>query len=504
MLKHLVSLALAVLLGALNTTRAADRPNIILIYADDLGYGDVGCYGATKVKTPNIDRLAKEGLRFTDGHSASATCTPSRYALLTGEYAWRKKGTGVLPGNASLIVTPGRKTLAAELKRAGYATGVVGKWHLGLGTDAIDWNGEIKPGPLEVGFDYGFIVPATGDRVPCVYVENHRVFGLDPADPIRVSYGQPIGELPTGKANPHRLKLHPSHGHDQTIVDGISRIGYMKGGKSAFWVDEDMAGVLTRKAKSFIEEHASAPFFLYFATHDIHVPRVPNARFAGKTDMGPRGDVIAQLDWCVGEILETLDRRGLTNDTLIIFSSDNGPVVDDGYRDDAVKRLGAHRPAGPLRGGKYSAFEGGTRVPFLVRWPARVKPAVSNALVCQIDLLASLASLVGRKLGDGDALDSVDVLAALLGTSATGRDQLVEHAGVLSLRQGGWKLIEPGRGPRLLANTNTETGQAGEFQLYNLAEDLGETKESAALYPDRVRQMRALLDAIRQGTRSSR
>ena len=250
MLKQLVSLALAAHWGAL-ACQAADRPNIILIYADDLGYGDVGCYGATKVQTPNIDRLAREGLRFTDGHSASATCTPSRYALLTGEYAWRKRGTGVLPGNAPLIIPPGRTTLSAVLKKAGYATGVVGKWHLGLGDGAIDWNGEIKPGPLEVGFDYGFVIPATGDRVPCVYVENHRVFGLDPKDPIRVSYGQPIGDMPTGKANPERLKLHPSHGHDQTIINGISRIGYMTGGKSALWVDEDMADVLTAEGEAF-------------------------------------------------------------------------------------------------------------------------------------------------------------------------------------------------------------------------------------------------------------
>jgi arylsulfatase A-like enzyme len=501
--KRIVCLTLAAHLGTL-ACHAADRPNVILIYADDLGFGDVGCYGATRVKTPNIDRLAREGLKFTDGHSASATCTPSRYALLTGEYAWRKKGTGVLPGNASFIVAAGRKTLPAELKRAGYATGVVGKWHLGLGTGAIDWNGEISPGPLEVGFDYGFIVPATGDRVPCVYVENHRVAGLNPKDSIQVSYGPPIGDLPTGKANPERLKVHPSHGHDQTIVNGISRIGYMMGGKSALWVDEDMGDVLTRKATRFIEEHASAPFFLYFATHDIHVPRVPNARFVGKSEMGPRGDVIAQLDWCVGEILETLDRRGLTNDTLIIFSSDNGPVIDDGYRDDAVQRLGGHRPAGPLRGGKYSAFEGGSRVPFLVRWPNRVKPAVSNALVCQIDLLASLASLVGGKLGDQDAPDSFNVLAALLGTSATGRDHLVEHASVLSLRQGPWKLIEPGKGPPVLANTNTETGQSGEPQLYNLDEDLSETKNVAAQLPGRVQHMQGLLEAIRRGTESSR
>ena len=375
--KHL-ALICALNLTALTCCHAAERPNIILIYADDLGYGDVGCYGATKVETPNIDRLAREGLKFTDGHSASATCTPSRYAMLTGEYAWRKKGPGVLPGNAALIIPPGRTTLASVLKRSGYTTGVVGKWHLGLGNGAIDWNGEIKPGPLEVGFDYGFIIPATGDRVPCVYVENHRVAGLEPDDPIRVSYGQPIGDMPTGKANPEQLKLHPSHGHDQTIVGGISRIGFMSGGKSALWVDEDMADVLTRKANAFHRRARRRPFFLYFATHDIHVPRVPNSRFVGKTEMGPRGDAIAELDWCVGEILETLDRRGLAQDTLVIFTSDNGPVVDDGYQDDAVKRLGSHQPAGPLRGGKYSAFEGGTRVPFLVRWPARVKPGVSK------------------------------------------------------------------------------------------------------------------------------
>jgi arylsulfatase A-like enzyme len=498
--KRLAVLALSIQLGV-TVSRAADRPNIVLIYADDLGYGDVGCYGATKVQTPNIDRLAKEGLRFTDGHSPSATCTPSRYALLTGEYAWRKKGTGVLPGDASLIIAPGRTTLASQLKRAGYATGVVGKWHLGLGTGDLDWNGEIRPGPLELGFDYGFIIPATGDRVPCVYVENSGVAGLDPNDPIKVSYSKPIGNLPTGKTNPELLRVHPSHGHDQSIVNGISRIGYMTGGTRALWVDEDMADVLTRKAKGFIEEHVDSPFFLYFATHDIHVPRVPHHRFAGKTEMGRRGDAIVQFDWCVGQILETLDRRGLANNTLVILSSDNGPVVDDGYRDGAVTKLGDHRPAGPLRGGKYSAFEGGTRVPFLVRWPARVKPAVSKALVCQIDLLASLSDLAGAKINDGDGPDSIDVLAALLGTSATGRDHLVEHAGVLSLRQGQWKLIEPGRGPRVFANTNTETGQASAVQLYNLEEDLGETKNVATQYPDRVQTMHSLLDAIRDGRR---
>ena len=274
----------------------SNPPNVIIIYADDLGYGDVGCYGAKRVKTPNIDKLAAQGIRFLDAHAPSATCTPSRYAMLTGEYAWRQKGTGVLPGNAALIIQPGRLTLASLFKQAGYKTGVVGKWHLGLGKTGMDWNGDIKPGPLEIGFDYAFLMPATGDRVPCVYVENHRVVNLDLKDPIQVSFGQPIGNEPTGLKNPELLKLHPSHGHNQTIVNGISRIGYMSGGQSARWKDEDMADDFTRKAIAFIENHKAAPFFLYFATHDIHVPRVPHPRFVGKTDMGPRGDVIVQLD----------------------------------------------------------------------------------------------------------------------------------------------------------------------------------------------------------------
>ncbi|MBN1845413.1 MAG: sulfatase-like hydrolase/transferase, partial [Sedimentisphaerales bacterium] len=265
------------------------RPNVLLIYADDLGYGDVGCYGATRVKTPNIDRLAAQGLRFTNAHSSSATCTPSRYAMLTGEYPWRKKGTGVLPGSAGLIIEAGRTTLASIMQKAGYATGVVGKWHLGLGEGNVDWNGEIRPGPLEIGFDYSFLIPATGDRVPCVFVENRRVAGLDPADPIQVSYGKPVGTEPTGRDHPELLKMHPSHGHDQTIVNGISRIGYMSGGKTARWVDEDMADTITRKAVAFIENHRQKSFFLYFATHDIHVPRVPHPRFAGQSGLGPRG-----------------------------------------------------------------------------------------------------------------------------------------------------------------------------------------------------------------------
>src|SRR5215831_19342715 len=311
------------------SSQARTRPNIVLIYADDVGYGDLSCYGATRVRTPNLDRLAGAGVRFTNAHSTSATCTPSRYSLLTGEYAWRKRGTNVLPGDANLVIEPDRGTLPAMLREHGYRTAVVGKWHLGMGKGKVDWNAEISPGPREVGFDYSFVMPATGDRVPCVYVENGRVVGLDPTDPIRIDYEKPIGDEPTGKKNPELLKMRPSHGHDMAIVNGVSRIGYMTGGTSALWVDEDMADTCAKKATAFIAQIKMRPFFLYFATHDIHVPRLPNKRFDGKTPIGPRGDAIAELDWTVGQVLGALDRNGLVRNTLVIFSSDNGPVVDD-------------------------------------------------------------------------------------------------------------------------------------------------------------------------------
>jgi arylsulfatase A-like enzyme len=488
-------------LAAARASAAGTPPNIVYMYADDLGYGDVGCYGATRVKTPNLDRAAATGIRFTHAHSSSATCTPSRYSLLTGEYAWRHQGTGVLPGDASLIVQPGRYTLPAMLQQAGYRTGVVGKWHLGLGARDLDWNGEIRPGPLEVGFDYSFIFPATGDRVPCVFVENRRVVNLDPGDPIRVNYDRPFPGEPTGAANPELLKMRPSHGHDNTIVNGISRIGYMTGGTRARWVDEDMADTITGKAVAFLEQNRARRFFLYFATHDIHVPRVPHPRFAGKTDMGPRGDAIAELDWSVGRILDTLDRLKLTRNTMFVFSSDNGPVVDDGYRDQAVERLGDHRPAGPLRGGKYSAFDGGTRIPFVVRWPGTVKAGVSDAALSQVDLLASFAALTGQRLPDTAAPDSFNLLPVLLGKTKQGRPHIVEHAGALSLIEGDWKVIQPNRGAKR-NQTGNETGNDPEAQLFDLAHDLGEQNNLAAKNPEKVKEMLAKLAQIQQDGRT--
>ena len=482
------------------TAGAQNRPNVVLIYADDLGYGDVSAYGATRLKTPHVDRLAREGIRFTDAHSPAATCTPSRYAMLTGEYAWRKPGTGVLPGNAALIIEPGRPTLATVFQRSGYATGVVGKWHLGLGlAGGPDWNGEIHPGPNDIGFDSAFIMAATGDRVPTVYVENRRVVGLDRADPIAVSYDEPLGKAPTGRDNPNSLRVHPSHGHDQTIVNGISRIGYMTGGTTALWKDEEMADVFTRKAVGFIEQHRARPFFLFFALHDPHVPRTPHPRFVGATTLGPRGDAIAQLDWSVGEILSALDRLKLATNTLVLFTSDNGPVIDDGYRDDAIEKLGDHTPAGPFRGGKYSNFEAGTRVPFIVRWPRRVKPAVSDALVSQVDFIASFAALLDSPLKDARVRDSENTLPALLGTSTTGRSVLVEQAGSLALRQGQLKYISPGKGPQINPNTRTELGNDAEPQLYDLATDREERINLAAKQPEKVRELASVLDKIRIG-----
>ncbi|MBN2632075.1 MAG: arylsulfatase [Bacteroidales bacterium] len=485
---------------ALSGCKTTDSPNIILIYADDIGYGDLSCYGSN-LSTPNTDRLAAGGLRFTNAHCTSATSTPSRYSLLTGEYAFRKKGTGVLPGDASAIIAPGRFTVASLMRNAGYTTAVIGKWHLGLGpAGGPDWNSDITHQPLDIGFDYSYIIPATGDRVPCVYVENRRVSGLDPSDPIQVSFREKVGDWPTGRENPELLKMHPSHGHDMTIVNGVSRIGYMTGGRSALWVDEDMADVITDKAVKFIENNRDKPFFLYFATHDIHVPRMPNQRFEGKSGMGPRGDAILEFDWSVGEILNTVEKLGLARKTIIILSSDNGPVVDDGYKDRAVELLGDHKPAGKLRGGKYSAFEGGTRIPLIVSWERKIKQGVSDALFSQIDFLASLAALTGQVIPAEGAPDSQNNIDILLGKSKKDREWLVEHAsnGRLGVRKDEWKYIEPGPGPKVNVNVNIELGNDTLPQLYNLKTDPGETTNIAEQNPEILTGMKELLQSIRK------
>jgi arylsulfatase A-like enzyme len=483
--------------------RQKQKPNIVLIYTDDLGYGDVSCYGTSAITTPNIDRLARKGVRFTNAHATSATCTPSRFSLLTGKYAWRKEGTGVARGDASLIIPVSTTTLPGMLQKAGYNTAVIGKWHLGLGdAKGADWNGKITPGPIEIGFNYSFLIPATGDRVPCVFVENFEVVNLDKNDPIKVSYQGPVdSNAPTGKKNPELLKMHPSHGHDMTIVNGVSRIGHMTGGRSALWKDEDIADILVQKAGLYIGQQKSNPFFLYFSTHDIHVPRIAHARFVGKSGMGPRGDVLLQLDWTVGQLQSILEKNGLLENTLIIFTSDNGQVIDDGYKDEAVEKLGDHRPAGIYRGGKYSAFEAGTRVPFIVSWEGTIKPGKTNtALFSQIDLYASLADLAGGVIPEGQAPDSKNNLPVLLNRSKQSRDFLVEQSvnSTLSLVIGHWKYIEPSKGPKMNKETNTELGNLPEPQLYNLSDDPGETKNLATAYPERVKEMKEKMETIRK------
>jgi arylsulfatase A-like enzyme len=478
------------------------KPNVIYIYADDLGYGDLSCYGATKIRTPNLDRLAANGIRFTNAHSTSATCTPSRYALMTGQYPWRKKGTGILPGDAALIIPTDKTTLPKVFQHAGYKTAIVGKWHLGLANEvAKNWNGEISPGPNEVGFDYSFIFPATADRVPTVFIENHRVVGLDTNDLIAVDYKQKIGNEPTGRENPDLLKLKatPGHGHDQTIVNGIGRIGYMTGGKLARWTDEEMPLTFLQKAKDFIEANRKNSFFLHYALTEPHVPRMPSTLFKGKSGMGLRADAILQLDWTVGEIIKQVQASGIARNTIIIFTSDNGPVLDDGYVDGAVTELkNGHTATGPLRGGKYSILEAGTRVPFVLSWPGKVQPKTSAALICQMDLLASFSKFFNQAI-PGDAADSENVLDALLGKSNKGRSVLVEQGGALAIIKDEWKYIPPNDGPVNTGPTltNIETGNLNAPQLYNLKTDIGEKNNLAEKYPNKTKELAALLERIK-------
>ncbi len=479
------------------------KPNIVLIYTDDVGIGDVSCNGTSTVKTPNIDKLAANGVKFTNVHTTSATCTPSRFSLLTGSYAWRKQGTGIAPGDAALIIPTDKETLPAMLQNAGYTTGVVGKWHLGLGPKGgPDWNNDIKPGPKEIGFTYSFLMPATGDRVPCVFVENQKIVNLDKNDPITVSYTTPINaDDATGKKNPELLKMQPSHGHNMSIVNGVSRIGYMAGGKSALWVDEEIADVLVDKSIKFIDAHIKKPFFLYLATHDIHVPRMPHSRFVGKSGMGPRGDAILQLDWTVGAIVAALKNRKLLENTIIIFTSDNGAVFDDGYKDSAVEKLGNHKPNGLFRGGKYSAFEGGTRVPFILSWKGKVTEGkTSNTILSQVDLYASLAALTGQKIKADNAPDSRNYLASFLNKSDRSRDHVIEQSinNTLSIIVGQWKYIEPSNGSPINQNTNTELGNLKLPQLYNLKYDPGEKNNIADKEIERTQEMKGLLEKVKK------
>lgn len=479
-------------------------PNIIYIFADDLGIGDLSCYGATKVHTPNIDKLASQGLRFTNAYATSATSTPSRFGLLTGMYPWRQENTGIAPGNSELIIDTTCVTMADMLKEAGYTTAAVGKWHLGLGPKGgTNFNTLIKPNSQSIGFDYEFLIPATVDRVPCVFVENGRVVGLDQDDPISVSCEHKVGDWPTGEENPELVRLKPSQGHNNTIINGIPRIGWMTGGKSALWVDEEIADVITDKAKDFICKNQKEPFFLYMGTQDVHVPRVPHPRFLGKSGLGTRGDVILQLDWTIGEIMHTLDSLNIADNTLIVFTSDNGPVIDDGYQDEALEKLNGHTPMGIYRGGKYSAFEAGTRIPFIIRWPDRIKSGIQKALFSQVDFYRSIASLLNQSLADNVAPDSRDVHQVLLGEETTDRDYVVQHNlnNTLSIIKGQWKYIEPSNAPAVDIWTKIELGNSPSVQLYDLSVDKEEKHNIEAEHSEIVQQLSSLLNKVKSNSK---
>lgn len=478
---------------------AAERPNIVVIMADDLGYGDISCNGATEIQTPHIDRLAAEGQRFTSGYCSASTCTPTRFSFLTGTYAFRVKGTGIAPPNGPAIIKPGTETLPAILKRAGYATAVIGKWHLGLGDKAPDWNGELKPGPLEIGFDRCFLLPTTNDRVPQVFVEDHRVRNLDPADPLWVGDTKPSADHPTGQTHRDTLRMNWFNGHNGTIHNGISRIGFYTGGAKARFRDEDLGDEWVKQADRWMEQHRAEPFFMFFASHDIHVPRMPHERFQGKSKLGFRGDSILEFDWCVGEVMKSLDRLGLAEKTLVVLCSDNGPVLNDGYVDGAVEKLGAHTPAGPFSGGKYSVLEGGTRTPFITRWKGKIPAGVSEQVVCTIDLPHSFAALTEQKVAEAGCLDSQNVLPALLGEKAAkGRDSLLQQdngGNNFGLRAGDWKLVR-----------NRATGgmkkAVPQDKLFDLKTDPAEKTDLAAKQPTELKRLQEQLEQIIAAGRS--
>ena len=487
-MRHLffLNFILLISLNSCEVNTKLKSPNIIIIYADDLGYGDVSSYKMGKLNTPNIDKIANQGTRFTSGYSSSATCSPSRYALLTGTYPWRNKKAKILTG-ANLIIDTTEMTLPKMLKNEGYETGIVGKWHLGLGIDTINYNKKITPGPNEVGFNYSFIMPDTQDRVPTVYIENGNVINLDIEDPISVSFKKNFDGLPTGKENPELLSMMWEHGHNGSIINGIPRIGFMKGGEKAKWEDINMADVFLKRAKNYIKNVKTGPFFLFYTLQQPHVPRTPHPRFEGLSGMGPRGDAIIEADWCIGELFSYLEKNDLLKNSIVILTSDNGPVLNDGYYDDAIEKLGNHTPSGNLRGGKYSLFEAGTRVPFITYWKGKIKPQVSDEIVSQIDFLNSIASLIGSKIRsrDGKELDGV-----LFNNSGKGRSDLILEAQTkTALRSKNWILIPPHPGPKRNPNTNIESGRSNNFQLYNLNIDVSQQDNLAKSNPEKLDEM---------------
>ncbi len=480
-----------------NSIKIKNNPNIVFIYLDDLGYGDVSAYGATELQTPNIDKLADAGIKFTNGFATSATCTPSRYAILTGSYPWRNDNAKILPGTAPLIIDTAQTTIPEMLKKQGYKTAVIGKWHLGLGLGNVDWNKEVKPGPNQVGFDYSYIMAATQDRVPTVYLKDGFVENLDPSDPIQIDYDNEFEGEKTGYNSPELVTMKADKQHNNTIVNGVPRIGHMIGGEAARWSDIDMADHFLGKVQNYINEQKNqdSPFFLYYALQQPHVPRTPHPRFKGKSGMGPRGDAIIEADWVIGEFFKTLERNNLLENTLIVFSSDNGPVLNDGYQDDAEEKVGDHKPTGIYRGGKYSLFEAGTRVPFVTYWKGKITPSVSDALVSQLDLFNAIAELVGSDMRTDDGKNLLDVF---MGKSSQGREKLIiEAMSRTAFKKDDWVMIPPYKGPEVFKGKNIETANDNTYQLYNLKEDPSQQNNLAQSKPLKLEKMKEEFREIR-------
>lgn len=504
----ILALAFLIVSQTANTYAANQPPNVVVIFADDLGYGDLGCYGATKLQTPNIDRLAKQGRRFTDAHSASAVCTPSRYALMTGEYPFRKGLSKPVFLKTGLVLDTDRTTVADVMKNARYTTACIGKWHLGFGKKAPNWNGDLKPGPLEVGFDYYFGVPVVNSHPPFVFVENHRVVGLVPEDPFVFNKQANTREFP------EKMFTNQIGGADAA---------------HALYDDEAVGTRLTEKSIEWITANKDKPFFLYLATTNIHHPFTPAPRFQGTSQCGRYGDFVHELDWIVGEVMTTLKQQGLHDNTLVIFTSDNGGMLNAGGQ-DAWKA--GHRLNHDLLGFKFGAWEGGHRIPFIARWPGKISAnTTSDQLICNVDLLATMAALVDQDLSAADGPDSFNILSALADMpSQPIRDHLVlgaSKASHLTIRKGKWlyigakgsggfgskkntKFARGGPAAHLLTkqvNSDINNGKlkrdAPPAQLYDLEVDPSQTTNLYASHPKIVKTMSDLLKACRTSARTA-
>lgn len=476
------------------------HPNVLFILADDLGYGDLSCYGATRVSTPNIDRLAAEGRKFTDAHSPSSVCTPTRYNLLTGRYAWRTwVGGSTLWSNDPMLIDPDRSTLADLFKEQGYTTACLGKWHLGFGRPGAegwddvlgpDYNLDLKPGPLEVGFDYFWGFPHVG-QFPHFLIENHRVIGLDPKDPIRITPDKRPG-----------FELDYLHRPRSGLAAALG----WEGGAATRYEHEELADRLTERAVRWLDEYEEEkPFFLYLAHRNIHGPLKPASRFLGSSEIGVYGDFLNEFDHSIGEVLAALDRHDLAKDTLVIFSSDNGGVLQ--YRPIDHPEVEGHRLNGPLRGQKTFVYEGGVRVPLIARWPGRI-PAGSRdekTLLALTDTYATFAEFFGKALPDDAAEDSFSFLGALIDREQTTpkRESLVmdSYREMMAIRRGPWKLIlgQTGGGANAVTEPDLEKPPG---QLYHIGEDLAESVNRYDDQPEIVAKLTEELIRIRERGRS--